>query len=192
MSDLVSPEAARAGVEVQMHNLLCVFKPRNAAEETYTSTLLGVRFATEYKSALLWLVKVPSAATPLAPGLLQQSYAPDAKAQGICSWNQRWSVCDYRRPLLAILSTMPSHVISPVSLIASLGREPTVWAECLFVDPIADIAVLGSPDDEELSEQAERWKNLIDDAEALVIARLLESAPVWLLSLDGRWRQAHA
>ena len=37
-------------------------------------------FAAEYKSALLWLAKVQSAATAPAPGLLQQSYAPDAKA----------------------------------------------------------------------------------------------------------------
>jgi hypothetical protein len=73
-------EAGRAGVEVQVHDLLCVFKLRNGAEETYTGTLLGVRFAAEYKSALLWLVKAPSTATPPAPGLLQQSYAPDAKA----------------------------------------------------------------------------------------------------------------
>jgi hypothetical protein len=77
-------------------------------------------------------------------------------------------------------------------LIASLGREPTVSAECLFVDPIADIAVLGSPDDEELSEEAEGWESLIDDAEALAIASLPKEATVWLLSLDGQWRQAHA
>jgi hypothetical protein len=73
-------EAGKSGVDVQAHDLLCVFKLRNGAEETYTGTLLGVRFAAEYKSALLWLVKVPSTATPPAPGLLQQSYAPDAKA----------------------------------------------------------------------------------------------------------------
>jgi hypothetical protein len=32
--------------------------------------------------------------------------------------------------------------------------EPTVWAECRFVDPIADLAVLATPDDQELFEQA--------------------------------------
>jgi hypothetical protein len=73
-------EAGKAGAEIQVHDLLCVFKLRNGAEETYTGTLLGVRFAVEYKSALLWLVKTTSTATPPAPGLLQQSYAPDAKA----------------------------------------------------------------------------------------------------------------
>jgi hypothetical protein len=28
-----------------------------------------------------------------------------------------------------------------------------VWAECLFVDPIADLAVLGAPDSQELHDK---------------------------------------
>jgi hypothetical protein len=39
-------------------------------------------------------------------------------------------------------------------LLAPLGDDLAVWAECLFADPIADIAVLGSPDDQELTEAA--------------------------------------
>jgi hypothetical protein len=31
-------------------------------------------------------------------------------------------------------------------LLGALGGQPTVWAECLFADPIADIVVLGAPD----------------------------------------------
>ena len=73
-------ESGRAGVEVQMHDLLCVFKLRSGVEETYTGNLLGVSLAPEHKGTLLWLVKIPSGTTPPAPGLLQQSYAPDAKA----------------------------------------------------------------------------------------------------------------
>jgi hypothetical protein len=30
-------------------------------------------------------------------------------------------------------------------LLGQLGAEPKVWAECRFADPIADVAVLGSP-----------------------------------------------
>jgi hypothetical protein len=30
-------------------------------------------------------------------------------------------------------------------LLATLGEQPSVWCQCLFVDPIADIAVLGTP-----------------------------------------------
>src|SRR5450756_956963 len=38
------------------------------------------------------------------------------------------------------------------NLIAPLSDQPSVWCECLFLDPIADIAVLCLP--EELSKQA--------------------------------------
>jgi hypothetical protein len=34
------------------------------------------------------------------------------------------------------------------ALLGPLGRSATVWAECLFVNPIADLAVLGPPDSE--------------------------------------------
>jgi hypothetical protein len=80
LSQSAPVEATRAGAEVQLHDLLCVFKLRSGVEETYTGTLLGVSLAAEYKGTLLWLVKAPSAVTPVSPGLLQQSYAPDAKA----------------------------------------------------------------------------------------------------------------
>jgi hypothetical protein len=39
-------------------------------------------------------------------------------------------------------------------LLGPLGDKPTVWAECLCADPIADIAVLGSPDNQALFDGA--------------------------------------
>jgi hypothetical protein len=39
----------------------------------------------------------------------------------------------------------------------------------MFVDPVADIAVLGSPDTQDLSEEAEAYDQLIDGAIALKI-----------------------
>jgi hypothetical protein len=46
-------------------------------------------------------------------------------------------------------------------VLGPLGKaKPTVWAECLFADPLADIAVLGSPDSQELSDQAEAYEAL--------------------------------
>ena len=73
-------ERGRGGVEVQLRDLLCVFKQRSGAEETYTGKLLGVSAGAAYTGALLWLAKAPPVATPPAPGLLQQSYSSDAKA----------------------------------------------------------------------------------------------------------------
>jgi hypothetical protein len=47
-------------------------------------------------------------------------------------------------------------------LLGPLGKAKSkVWAECLFADPIADIAVLGSPDNQELSDEAEAYEQLM-------------------------------
>ncbi len=45
----------------------------------------------------------------------------------------------------------PCHPLSYVertydALLGLLGEEPTIAAECFFVDPIGDIAILGQPD----------------------------------------------
>jgi hypothetical protein len=63
----------------------------------------------------------------------------------------------------------PSHGFSYTeertyqNLLARLGQEPSVWCECLFLDPIADIAVLGTPDNQELFEQADAYEALVED-----------------------------
>src|SRR5215469_843350 len=72
-------------------------------------------------------------------------------------------------------------------LLAPLGSEPRAWAVCRFVDPIADIAVLGSPD----SPHANEYKALMETATALSISCALRNPvnfwlPARLLSLDGR------
>jgi len=68
------------------------------------------------------------------------------------------------------------------------AHKPNVWAECLFVDPVADVAVLGSPDGQELYEQSEAYEGLTDEAPALRIGKAFREGPAWVLSLDGRWR----
>jgi hypothetical protein len=69
-----------------------------------------------------------------------------------------------------------SHLLGP------LGADPTVWAECLFVDPVADIAVLGQPDGQELYEEAETYDRLVDDMTALKVA---DAPPPGLELIDG-------
>ena len=61
--------------------------------------------------------------------------------------------------------------------------NPKVSAECLFADPVSDIAVLGSPD------EAEAYEALMAEAPALQISDPPAQAPAWLLTLDGRWSQ---
>ena len=43
------------------------------------------------------------------------------------------------------------------ALLGPLGHEPFLSAECVFVDPIADIAVLGSPDTDTFDTEADRF-----------------------------------
>ena len=73
-------------------------------------------------------------------------------------------------------------------LLSPLGDEPRAWAVCRFVDPIADIAVLGSPD----NPHADDYKALMGTATALSFGDAVRRpvnfwAPARLLSLDGRW-----
>jgi hypothetical protein len=73
------------------------------------------------------------------------------------------------------------------TLLGPLGADATVWAECLFVDPIADIAVLGEPDSQLLGDECEAYRKLVDAAAALRIVEAPEDGPAMMLSLDQRW-----
>jgi hypothetical protein len=72
-------------------------------------------------------------------------------------------------------------------LLGLIGSEPTVWAECLFADPIADIAILGSPDDQALWDQADEYKALVESTSPLSIADAPKLGHGWMMSLDGKW-----
>lgn len=67
------------------------------------------------------------------------------------------------------------------------GKKKKIWGECLFVDPIADIAVLGEPDGQELPEQAEAYDDLTGNACAIPIGAAAKGGRGWILSLAGRW-----
>jgi len=49
-------------------------------------------------------------------------------------------------------------------LLGPLEAEPTVWAECRFIDHVNDIAVLGAPDGQELAQEADRYEALTEAA----------------------------
>lgn len=93
------------------------------------------------------------------------------------------------------------------ALLGALGKQPAVWCECLFVDPVADLAVLSEPDNQELSEESDAYEQLVEPVEPFTIAAAipLQRQPVtlgngqtmlgppegesdaFMLSLDGRW-----
>ena len=47
---------------------------------------------------------------------------------------------------------------------------PDVWAECPFADPVADLAILGEPDGQELSKEWEAFDSFIEKATPLPIS----------------------
>ena len=87
----------------------------------------------------------------------------------------------------------PAHAASLLqertygALLGPLGEKPTVWAECLFANPVADLAVLGPPDDQALPDEHDAFEQLVDDSLALPVGDLPEGGPAWLLSLEGEW-----
>jgi hypothetical protein len=87
----------------------------------------------------------------------------------------------------------PAHPASYVeertyaSLLGPLGETPTVWAECLFADPIADIAVLGEPDDQTLCDEATAYEAFVESLTPIAIADTQKAGRAWVLSLDLEW-----
>jgi hypothetical protein len=80
-------------------------------------------------------------------------------------------------------------------LLAPLGQKPAVMAECLFVDPISDLAILGQPDEQACFEEADAYDALVEGRPALKISERVveydhspdEGIPGSLLSLEGNW-----
>jgi hypothetical protein len=97
------------------------------------------------------------------------------------------------------------------ALLGAWGAECIVAAECLFVDPVSDIAVLGSPDGQELSDEEEGYEALMETGIALKVSDpptqydaatplvlggktyrrppmpVLTDCRAWLFSRAGRW-----
>jgi hypothetical protein len=95
-------------------------------------------------------------------------------------------------------------------LVGPLGAKPSVTAACVFVDTMADIAVLGPPDNQELSDEHTQYEAFLSLLPPFDIAappprgRLrvpafdADDPPAWrrlgevsfpgrVLSLDGQW-----
>jgi hypothetical protein len=72
-------------------------------------------------------------------------------------------------------------------LLGSLRGPLTVaiLTEYLFVDPIADIAVLGPPDGQDFYEEHEAYEGVVGARRPLPIADAPEQGTVWLISKQG-------
>lgn len=72
-------------------------------------------------------------------------------------------------------------------LLGRLDQAPTVYAECLFADPIADIAVLCTPENQEMASEADAYEELTNGATYRVGNPPRSKGGGWLLTLDARW-----
>jgi hypothetical protein len=89
-----------------------------------------------------------------------------------------------------------THEVTHKNLIGPLGGKRNVTAQCVFLDPIADIAVFGTPDTQDRYKEARAYEELTGEA-AFKIGKLphQKSARKWpppsseayMLSLDGEW-----
>ena len=72
-------------------------------------------------------------------------------------------------------------------LLGPLGGDCSVCAECLFVDPVGDIAVLTGPDNQELYEEAEQYEDLTENySQSVPVSPPPENkSQGWVLSLEN-------
>lgn len=106
---------------------------------------------------------------------------------------------DERRPLVITAAHCLPHLPPPHSaskaeersyadLIGSLdGAEREICTECVFVDPIADVAILGEPDGDRFYDEWEAYNAFFEDRPALTIGTLDHPTQGWLLTLNGEW-----
>lgn len=82
-----------------------------------------------------------------------------------------------------------SYPVQPVytARIGAFGQRPDVSAECLFANPLADLAILGAPDDERGLEEIERYYELVTGASSIGISEIPANASALLFSPDGEW-----
>ena len=114
-------------------------------------------------------------------------------------WQQAMSIRAFKRrivvtaarclPKLPRANASSSAHETTYSLLGPLNSSnPAVKAECLLADPVADIAVLGTPDAQTF-EDADAFEELANGAVALRIGDLAQDGTGWLLSMESRWTQ---
>ena len=82
-----------------------------------------------------------------------------------------------------------THERTYPDLLGELSTEPCIWAECVFADLIADIAVLSQPDSQELCEKSDAFERFVASRTPLRVGAFTDGSPVWLRTLAGTWER---
>jgi hypothetical protein len=69
------------------------------------------------------------------------------------------------------------------NFIRPLGGSRDEWAECVFLDRVADIAVFSGPDGHDLYRQAEAYEKLTEQATPFPIGKLSWTCPAFVESV---------
>jgi hypothetical protein len=94
-------------------------------------------------------------------------------------------------PRLPIPGPIDTAELTFFEVLGLLEEELQVAAECLFVDPVSDLAVLGPPDDQQLPKECDAYEGLMASAVPLPIGDVQgepgDDLDGWLCSLAGEW-----
>jgi|RhiMetdeSRZDD1v2_1073273.scaffolds.fasta_scaffold11590_10 hypothetical protein len=73
------------------------------------------------------------------------------------------------------------------SVIGPLGGTPSIAAECLFADPMADVAVLGEPDGQTMWTEYEAYHDFFNQRPSFTLGLMRRSCTGHLFALGGKW-----
>jgi hypothetical protein len=91
-----------------------------------------------------------------------------------------------RQPSAKSVLTAGEHTYR--AIVGPLGRGRRVAAQCLFLEPISDVAVLGSPDPKTSPQAAKSYAARVARLAALRIADAPRTTEAWIRDAEGRWR----
>jgi hypothetical protein len=64
--------------------------------------------------------------------------------------------------------------------------DPALWAECVFAEPVSDVAVFREPDGQALYDECELYESFVANRTALRI-RPAEQTHAYVMNLAGEW-----
>jgi hypothetical protein len=78
-------------------------------------------------------------------------------------------------------------------ILSRIGEDAGVWAECLFADPIADVAILGPVDNQALPDRWDAYIDWLGGIDGLPIGDAhSDTSKAWVMALDQSWATCSA